>query len=37
MNMKAMYKFSYGLFVLTTAHEGKRQRVHYQYSDPGGI
>lgn len=23
MNMKAMYKFSYGLFVLTTAHEGK--------------
>ena len=40
MDKKAMYKLSYGLYVVTTRnHTGCREdkRLYRQYRDPGGF
>lgn len=37
MNKKAMYKLSYGLFVLTAKDARERQWVHYQYGSSGSV
>ena len=37
MDKKAMYKLSYGLFVLTAKEDSKDNGCIYQHRNPGGI
>ena len=37
MDKKAMYKLSYGLFVLTAKRGQQGQWLYYQHRNPGGI
>ena len=37
MNHKAMYKLSYGLYIVTTTGCREDKRLYRQYRDPGGF